>query len=38
MKTVWNEARIRAEIAKLDKKTGLRGAELPIVFNNLIWV
>lgn len=34
MKTVWNEATIRAEIAKLYKKTGLSGTELPISFNN----
>lgn len=34
MKTVWNETAIRAEMAKLDKKTGLKGAELPISFNN----
>lgn len=34
MKTVWNESTIRSEIARLDKKTGLKGAELPISFNN----
>lgn len=31
MKTVWNESTIRSEMARLDKKTGLKGAELPIV-------
>ncbi len=34
MKTVWNEASIRSEMARLDKRTGLKGAELPISFNN----
>ena len=30
MKEVWSETSIRAEIAKFDKRTGLKGAELPI--------
>lgn len=30
----WNETSIRSEIAKLDKITGLKGAELPIYFSN----
>lgn len=34
MKTIWNEARVRDELKCLDQKTGLCGAELPIVFNN----
>lgn len=34
MKTIWTEAAIRAEMTKLDKKTGLKGAELHISFNN----
>lgn len=34
MKTVWTESAIRSEMAKLDKRTGLKGAELPISFNN----
>ncbi|MCD8089644.1 MAG: SprT-like domain-containing protein [Clostridiales bacterium] len=36
MKNVWNETAIRNELAKLDRKTGLKGAELPITFNNKI--
>ena len=34
MRTVWTEEAIREEIVKLDKKTGLKGAELPIHFMN----
>ncbi|MBR4049526.1 MAG: hypothetical protein IKK09_03435 [Clostridia bacterium] len=34
MKSLWTESMIREEMAKLDNKTGLRGAELPITFNN----
>ena len=34
MKTIWTEEAIRTEMTKLDKKTGLKGAELPISFNN----
>ena len=34
MKTFWNETSIRSELARLDKRTGLKGAELPISFNN----
>ena len=34
MKTVWTETAIRSEMARLDKRTGLKGAELPIRFNN----
>lgn len=34
MKTIWNEATIRKEFARLDTKTGLKGATLPITFNN----
>ena len=30
----WTEAMIRREMGKLDKKTGLTGSELPIVFSN----
>lgn len=33
MKTVWNEAAIRRELACLDEKTGLHGALLPITFS-----
>lgn len=29
---IWNEERIREEMRRLDKKTGLHGAELPIRF------
>lgn len=32
MSKEWNEASIREEIAKLDEKTGLNGAALPIRF------
>lgn len=34
MSTVWDEQSIREELAKLDLKTGLQGALLPINFNN----
>ena len=34
MKNKWTESAIREEISKLDKKTGLHGARLPISFNN----
>lgn len=34
MKNIWNEAAIRKEFARLDAKTGLKGATLPIIFNN----
>lgn len=34
MKTVWTESAIRSEMARLDKRTGLKGTELPISFNN----
>lgn len=34
MNKKWTEADIREEMAKLDLKTGLNGAELPISFNN----
>lgn len=30
----WDEAAIRKEIRRLDKKTGLNGAALPIIFTN----
>lgn len=33
-KMIWDEARIRAEIARLDRITGLSGAKLPILFFN----
>lgn len=33
MVMIWNEARIRAEFARLDKLTGLNGAALPITFS-----
>lgn len=33
-KVIWSEDRIRAEIIRLDKKTGLEGAKLPILFSN----
>ena len=32
MKHVWNEENIRAELKKLDKKTGLHGADIDIKF------
>ena len=31
---IWDEARIRDEMKRLDEKTGLNGAALPILFNN----
>ena len=34
MKTKWDVAAIRKEMARLDKKTGLKGSERPISFNN----
>jgi hypothetical protein len=34
MKIKWTETTIRTEMKKLDKLTGLNGAELPIRFNN----
>ena len=34
MKNIWNEAAIRKEFARLDAKTGLKGATLPISFSN----
>ena len=34
MTTKWNEKSIREEIARLDIKTGLKGAKLPISFSN----
>jgi len=34
MNNIWNESRIREELQRLDQKTGLSGAKLPIVFNN----
>ena len=34
MKTNWTEERIREELRKLDEKTGLHGADLPISFTN----
>lgn len=34
MNSKWTESAIREEMKKLDAKTGLRGAELPISFNN----
>lgn len=33
----WTEDKIRAIIRKLDEKTGLNGAELPIAFNSYGW-
>ena len=33
-KIVWNETEIRKEMTRLDAVTGLRGASLPISFNN----
>ncbi len=32
MPTIWTEERIREEMRRLDKKTGLHGADLPIEF------
>lgn len=34
MNIIWDEARVRDELKCLDQKTGLCGADLPIVFNN----
>lgn len=34
MNIIWNEARVRDELKFLDRKTGLCGADIPIVFNN----
>ena len=34
MNVIWNEARVRDELKCLDRKTGLCGADIPIVFNN----
>lgn len=34
MENIWNEERIRSELARLDIKTGLKGARLPIRFNH----
>lgn len=34
MGTIWNEERVRAEFARLDRLTGLSGASLPISFGN----
>ena len=34
MTTGWNEKSIREELARLDVKTGLKGAKLPISFSN----
>lgn len=34
MKNIWNENTIRKEFARLDAKTGLKGAMLPITFSN----
>ena len=34
MKNIWNETAIRKEFARLDAKTGLKGATLPISFGN----
>lgn len=34
MKTDWTEERIRKELRKLDERTGLHGAVLPISFTN----
>lgn len=34
MKNIWSEATIRKEFARLDAKTGLKGANLPITFSN----
>lgn len=33
----WNEDKIRSIIRKLDEKTGLNGAALPIAFNSYGW-
>lgn len=34
MEMKWTESSIRKELARLDEKTGLNGASLPISFNN----
>lgn len=34
MKKIWDEAAIREELARLDEKTGLNGAKLPIRFTS----
>lgn len=34
MNNIWNENNIRKELARLDAKTGLAGATLPITFSN----
>lgn len=34
MNIIWNETRVRDELKCLDQKTGLCGADIPIVFNN----
>ena len=34
MKVKWTESAIREDMKKPDAKTGLKGAELPIGFNN----
>ena len=34
MKNIWTETAIRKEFARLDAKTGLKGATLPISFGN----
>ena len=31
---IWNEEMIRAELKRLDRKTGLNGAKLPIKFTH----
>lgn len=33
MKNIWSEAEIRKELTRLDAKTGLKGATLPITFS-----
>ena len=33
----WSEDKIRSIIRKLDEKTGLNGAALPIAFNGYGW-
>ena len=34
MRNIWDEKRIRTELARLDARTGLRGAGLPVRFAN----
>lgn len=34
MRNIWDEKRIRTELARLDARTGLRGAGLPVRFGN----